>query len=114
MRVDISQPLPLLELPTPPRTPLRFLKPGAPPAQFIRATAENHVQWFARGAVRFTLSPPGQDSITWICTPDDITIPFPRLSPTFANQALDRVIADCRSRAPKQIGFWALNSATST
>lgn len=106
---DISLSWPRLELPTPPRMPLRFLEPGATPAQLIRATAANHFQWFARGAVRFTLSPPGPDSITWICKPDDITIPFPRLSPASANELLDRVIADCRRRAPKQIGCWALN-----
>ena len=103
----MPQSQPLLELPAP-RTPPRFLEPGATPAQLIRATAANHFQWFAWGAVRFTLSPSGPNSITWICKPDDITIPFPRLSLASADPLLDRVIADCRNRAPKQIGCWSL------
>ena len=106
---DNAHSRPLLELPAPPRTPLRFLEPGATPAQLIRAITANHFKWFARGAVRFTLSPPGADSITWICKPDEITIPFPTLSSTSATSLLDRVMADCRNRAPKQIGCWSLS-----
>jgi ribosomal protein S18 acetylase RimI-like enzyme len=97
----------LVELPVPPPNPLRFLEPGATPAQLIRATAANHRKWFARGAITQTYALQS-DSITWVCTPDDITIPFPRLSSAWTGDILNHVIADCRKRAPKRVSCWAL------
>lgn len=98
--------LSLVELPVPPK-PLRFLKPGATPALLIQAMADNHCKWFARTATVQTYTHQNSN-ITWTCAPDEITIPFPSLSSAVASDFLKHVLADCRQRAPKQVGCWAL------
>ena len=98
---------PLIALPKPLAPPPRFLAPEATPAQLLRATAANHQKWFERGAISLTLSNAGS-SITWLCKQGEIIIPFPRLTDAIADARLDHALADCRKRAPRQVGCWSL------
>lgn len=91
--------------------PPRFLGPGATAAQLVRATARNHAAWMAEGARASGGEVCRASGAVWACTPGPsgaVDIPFPRLSAAAADATLDAILADCRRRAPTQVGCWAL------
>jgi len=91
--------------------PLRFLGPEATAAQLLRATARNHTAWMVEGARASGGEVCRANGALWAYTPGPsggVDIPFPRLPTATADATLDAIVADCRRRAPRQVGCWAL------
>lgn len=89
----------------------RFLGPEATAAQLVRATARNHTAWMTEGARASGGEVRRMNGAVWTWTPGPdggVDIPFPRMTGATAGATLDEVVADCRRRAPKQVGCWAL------
>ena len=91
-----------------------FLGPEATAAQLVRATARNHAAWMTEGARVSSGEVCRAGGVLWACTPGPsggVDIPFPQLPQSTADATLDEIVADCRRRAPKQVGCWSLTPA---
>ena len=86
----------------------RFLTPDASPTERIRAAAANHRDWFTRSAQAAGGKVCRRDGLSWLFTPEETVLAFPRLSAKTAGEALDVVLADCRRRGTGRVGCWSL------
>lgn len=99
---------PWVELPARLSGRVRFLNPDAATPRLIRATALNHISWFTAGSLAGGGEIRREGPVTWLASPAECVIAFPRLSGAMASAVLDAILADCRQRKPQRVACWAL------
>ncbi len=93
-----------ITLPKPLGKRARFLALGANPSRLIEAAAENHLSHFTVKASEVHR----ESGVTWLVSPNEITIAFPHLTSATADAALDAIVAECFRRKPERVGCWSL------
>ena len=87
---------------------LRFLPADSSPGQRVRAAAANHRDWFTRSARAAGGRVCRLNGLSWLFTPEETLLAFPRLPAGTAGNALEAFLADCRRRGTDRIGCWSL------
>ena len=89
--------------------PIHFLGSEATPARLVRATAANHRDWMASGALAGRGEIRRTNGFAWDSTPGGrANLPFPQLEAASAGETLDAILADCQSLGVGDVGCWAV------